>query len=253
MLTRGYISHTTAWWGREVVRCTISTSVYRTLAMLTGNVGLVFWRQKRKYWRSVALTSSMPLSADANTVCPNCVEWVWPKICEIATLLGIQKRFLYLRIALWHNLSLRMHRWATSRHQRYVVTPIMSAMAAFFWRVTILGSRLGLFTMSSPSVEPPSSSSPCRALPGEGNQVKGYKKLCAYYHYCVHCFVFDTKTWWWWSPLGATESSPTADSASCWSPGRRFYPKRGEQPGEMSGMQPVISTLHSVCAQKWVK
>lgn len=131
MLPRGYISHATAWWSREVIICTISTPAYRTLAMLTGKVGLVFWRQKRKYWRSVASTSSMPRSADANTMCPNCVEWVWPKICEIATLLGIQKRFLYLRIALWHNSSLRMHRWATSRHQRYVVTATMSAMAAF--------------------------------------------------------------------------------------------------------------------------
>lgn len=177
MLPRGYISHGTAWRGRKVGLCTISTSVYRTLAMLTGNVGLVFWRQKRKYWPSVASTSSVPLSADANTMFPNCVGSVWPKICETATLLALQKRFVQLRIALWHHSSLRMRRWATSRHQRCVVTPIMSAMAAFFWRVTILGSRLGLFTMSSPSAEPPSSSSPCRALPGEGNQVKGWNTL----------------------------------------------------------------------------
>lgn len=167
--------------------------------------------------------------------------------------------FLYLRMALWHNSSLRMHRWATSRHQRYVVTTIMSAMAAFFLTCYNFGFQTWSLYYELPVswasvIKLTMQGTAWRRKPGK--RIKKKKKIFAHttiIHYYVHCFVFDTKPWWWWSPLGTTESSPTADSASCWSPGRRFYPKRGELSGEVSRMQPVISTLRNISAQKWVK
>lgn len=50
--------------------------------------------------------------------------------------------------------------------------PLCNVMIWLFpCRVTILASSLWTFTMSSLSAEPPSSSSSCRTLPGEGSQV----------------------------------------------------------------------------------
>lgn len=127
-----------------------------------------------------------------------------------------------------------MRRPETSRHQRCVATPRRVGNGRFFWRVTLLASRLRFSTMSSPTTESPSSSSPCRPLSGEGNQVKNNTLRHTIANYCVRLFLFDTKQRWW-PPLGKTEASPAADSAGCWSTGRGFYPEGCKQSGETLG------------------